>query len=91
MSSDKLRQHLIQLHRELQDVDAFDEETAGLLGTLMQDIAGALAREGLATPADHGAPLGEQLGSAIERLEETHPRLVATMRDVSGMLSNLGI
>jgi len=87
----KLRQDLQDLHRKLQQIQSLSDGEQGLLSALQTDIQRLLSTEGDADHANRHIHLSERLSGAIEDLEEQHPALVTLMRDVSDMLSNLGI
>ena len=87
----KLRQDLRDLHSKLQQMQSLSDGEQNLLSTLQADIQRLLGATDDADHADQHIHLSERLSSAIEDLEEQHPTIVTLMRDVSDMLSNLGI
>lgn len=91
MDNDSLRKHLEELHRELDGVESVDDSTQELLSTLVSDIRLLLAGHSPTQSTEDELSVGDRLALAIEQLGESHPVLVAMMRDASEMLSNLGI
>jgi len=84
----KLTENLMALHEKLEKTEAISPDEHHLLTILCADIRRLLGPE---WEADQHTPLSKRLAAAIEDLEEQHPALVTLMRDVSDMLSNLGI
>ncbi len=90
INSDQLRNRLKKLHADLQQTRSVDDESRGLLASLRSDIEHLLSQPEEEDQTGHRA-LRERLMIAVEQFEETHPTLVATMRGVTDMLSNIGI
>lgn len=87
----ELRNNLRELHTKLQQLQSVDAEEQELLGALRTEVRRLLNEPKVDDDADRHIPLSERLSVAVEDLEEQHPTLVTLMRDVSDMLSNLGI
>ncbi len=90
MDKDQLRDRLKRLHVDLQQTSSVGDESRELLASLKSDIEHLLSQPEGEDQTGHRA-LRERLMIAVEQFEETHPTLVATMRGVTDMLSNIGI
>ena len=84
----ELREHLVQLHDELEGTDSVDLESRELLSSLLDDIHSLLGDEGDATSRQS---LVDRLGDATRRFETTHPTLATTGGRGMDTLANLGI
>jgi hypothetical protein len=90
MERQRLRQRLEELHRELEQTESVEDESARrLLEELMDDIREILGRSEEAEESH--APFLERLQEATLRFEESHPRLARTAARVVDALSSLGI
>ena len=90
MNEHRLLEELKQLHDELQQADSVDEEARELLDSLSKDIQNLIGSGAEAGIEGHSA-LQKRLLVVGERFEESHPQLVSLARNISDMLSNLGI
>ena len=91
MASDsELRDHLRQLHEELDSTDSVDTDARQLLGELLADIHSLLDRSDEKSPHSPHS-LVERLEGATRELETSHPTLYATVGRLIDTLSNLGI
>ncbi len=85
----QLREHLEELHTELESADAMDERSKDLIDSVVRDIQKLLDRE----PGTSHQPQGliERLRDATRHFEENHPDLSAAVGRVMNTLSNMGI
>lgn len=85
---DELHTTLTRLHDELHEARSVSAENRHLLTELMDDIRRVLEGE----PASPGeAGLRERLEESVYELEDAHPHLVASIRNVVNYLSATGI
>ena len=84
MSDQELRQKLEALHHELSQVGEVDEDLERLLSDIRSDIEVVMERS-------DPQSFGDLLGEAVERFEETHPRLASAMGAVIDQLARMGI
>ena len=90
MDKQQLDERLRQLHDEIQQVEAADENNQALLTKLQRDIRELLdAQEDDRTHRYTG--IGDQLREGIERFEASHPNLTLTMGQLAEMLAKMGI
>jgi len=84
----RLEGSLRNLRAEIEALDLGDEEARRRLDTLVRDIETALEH-----PKRSGdqKSLGEQLKMATLKLEVSHPRLAAVMKEVMESLGAMGI
>ncbi|HLE83910.1 MAG TPA: DUF4404 family protein [Thermoanaerobaculia bacterium] len=87
----ELHRTLERLHDELHDAERVGESDRALLEELMADIQRVLDE-----PAEEAAAAGHQglkdrLTESVYELEESHPQLVASVRNVVNYLSAMGI
>ena len=84
----RLEGSLRSLRAEIEALDLGDEEARRRLDKLVQDLETALEH-----PKRTGEQksLGEQLKMAILKLEVSHPRLAAVMKEVVEALGSMGI
>ena len=88
----QLREHLEQLHREIEIegdkfVDAADKKLlAELLADLHRVLDSAEARA-----ADDEEPLADRVAHAIETFEESHPTLTAMLARLSEALGRIAV
>ena len=90
MPEKRLRATLEELHRELEQAEAVDEEARTLLDDALRDIRAVLDRPGGEPPREADS-LVERLSVWTERFEESHPALTAAVNRVASALSHLGI
>ena len=86
MTDQKLTQLLEQLLGELSNATGLDDKSRELLRALNADIESLLERSG-----ESRASLLERLEESIERFEESHPALTATLAQLLNALNNAGI
>lgn len=85
----ELRNTLARLHEELRAGQPLDADARELLETLASDIE-RLLHPGSREPEALEA-LARRLAEAIERFEESHPALTATVNRVADALARMGI
>lgn len=87
MDTDKpqLREALERLHAELEQTKTVDPEARQLLQHLQNDIQAVLRKPN----ASSWASLGRRLDDAVARLEETHPDLTLTIKQVLDNLAGV--
>jgi hypothetical protein len=94
MSDALLKQHLGNLHSELENAyaldDTVDEETEKLLQEIIKDVQTLLAHQGGEHP-DHHSTIKERLDGSARHFDVSHPKLASTMRTVVSTLNNMGI
>ena len=91
--SDKLHEIVTNLHSEMEQLDASDPEVRDELRGALGEIQQALA-EGKSSPAekaDDEKSLIEQLTSAAQHYEDTHPHLSRMIGSVIDTLARMGI
>jgi hypothetical protein len=91
MERRELQENLERLHDELHDAGAVSPGNRELLAELARDI-----RRVLDEPEESGSTarhqgLKDRLTESIFELEESHPQLVASVRNVVNYLSAMGI
>ena len=84
MSDQELRQKLEALHHELSQVGEVDEDLERLLSDIRSDIEVVMVRS-------DPQSFGDLIGEAVERFEESHPRLASAMGAVIDQLARMGI
>ncbi|MBW2279474.1 MAG: DUF4404 family protein [Deltaproteobacteria bacterium] len=89
MEKRHLEELLESLHRELGDADTVDEDSRSLLHGMMDEIRQALERSG--EDADGGSPINRRLQEIALRFETDHPRIAATISQLTDSLAKLGI
>ena len=82
----RLRDLLDDLHRELGDADAIDDESRAQLQETLEEIRAALEPE-----AASGGGMGRRLQELALRFETDHPRIAATIRQLTDSLAKMGI
>jgi hypothetical protein len=90
MEQQQLHERLKQLHAELQQVGAVDEESRALLQKIEDDIQAVLTLKAGEHPHRYRR-FGEGLRAGIERFEASHPDLALTMGQLADMLAKMGI
>ena len=89
MERRQLEELLESLHRELGNAEAVDEDSRSLLHGMMDEIRQALERSG--EDADGGSPLNRRLQELALRFETDHPRIAATISQLTDSLAKMGI
>ncbi len=86
----ELREHLRQLHEELDATESVDADAHELLNHLLNDIRSLLDRS---TEESQHTPhsLAERLETATRDFETSHPTLYTTVGRLMDALSNMGI
>ncbi len=82
-----LSEILEELHQTLERVSEIGSEEREALRLAARDIRGALGR----APAEGESSLSEQLRDAVERFEDSHPKLTQVVGRVADALSDIGI
>lgn len=85
MEKPKLQQKLEELHTELGNTRAVDPAARQLLEHLQMDIRATLKNSN----AQNHASLVKRLNAAVTKLEESHPELTKTIKDVLDNLANV--
>jgi hypothetical protein len=88
----QLREHLEQLHREIEAESAkvADASDKALLAELLGDLDRVL-RAARPAGADAEEPLSERLANAIDNFEESHPTLTATLSRLAEALGRIAV
>ncbi len=89
MQKRQLEDLLETLHRELGDAEAVDEDSRSLLHGMMDEIRQALERSGKGE--DTRGPLNRRLQDLALRFETDHPRIAATLSQLTDSLAKMGI
>ncbi|HJZ68704.1 MAG TPA: DUF4404 family protein [Blastocatellia bacterium] len=90
MDKEQLHNTLVELHRELQQIESVDEHERQILQQLMTDIrklTGSRDSDQLHAPDR----LVEELTEGIERFEASHPQATMLMGQVADALAKMGI
>lgn len=90
MDRRELRETLETLHEELRGTRTVSEADRELLEELMADVRRVLDSRAEAPAARHDG-LADRLDRALYELQEDHPQLVASIRNVVNYLSAMGI
>ena len=90
MDRQDLDEKLLQLHRELQQIESVDEDERKLLQQLRIDIRELLEDEE-GKQAQRYKRAAEGLRESIERLEARHPTATMLMGQTVEMLAKMGI
>ncbi len=90
MDNKDLRNLLLQLHNEIENAQAVDEQDTELLQHLEGDINSLLARSGK-NPARVQPSTVDRLELALSRFEITHPSLTVAISKVLDSLSGAGV
>ena len=85
----RLEASLRDLRAEIAELPLSDAETRRRLHTLIQDLEQAL--DDPAGIGDERKSLGEQLRTAVLRLEASHPRVAGVVNEVIESLGSMGI
>ena len=95
MDKTELQQTLAQVHTELADAQAVDQDTRALLTTLTNDIQRLLEKdEAPPTKPDSDTddgPLSKQVRGLVLQFESEHPKLTTALNQVADGLASLGI
>ena len=79
---------LERLQKELESLDAINEETEKVLQALRQDVA-ALAEE--QPPTEHPHGIIERLRVASQQFESSHPKLASFIEGLIDGLGQIGV
>lgn len=90
MDRRELRQTLETLHEELHAAETVSESDRALLEELQADLRRVLDSETEGPEGPHEG-LRDRLDQALYELQEDHPQLVASIRNVVNYLSAMGI
>jgi hypothetical protein len=90
MDNKELREHLLQIHDEIEVTRTVDEKGKELLQDLDEDIRALLARSG-ANHIEINPPIITRLQGALDHFEITHPDLTLLISKLLESLSNAGI
>jgi ElaB/YqjD/DUF883 family membrane-anchored ribosome-binding protein len=90
MERRELHETLEKLHQELHGTRSVSEADHALLEELMAEVRRVLDHQGDA-PAERHQGLRDRLDAALYELEEDHPQLVSSVRNVVNYLSSMGI
>jgi hypothetical protein len=90
MDDQDLRKQLTQLHKEIEETGAVDEEGRQMLLHLQTDIRTLLERSG-SGPIQAHPTLVQSMVDSVEHFEVTHPNLTNVLNQVLATLSNAGI
>ena len=85
MDLSQLHQTLTQLHTELEQTQAIDDESRQLLEHLRSDIQAALKEP---SPTTHKS-LRERLSAAVVHFEDSYPDLTLTLKQVLDNLAQI--
>lgn len=88
MTDPTLHSLLEKLHEELQHIDSMDEKGRDLLRGLDAEIRALLDRSG---EQAEDASLAQNLQTALDHFEITHPRLTMAISEMLNALNNAGI
>ncbi len=83
----QLENSLEKIHRELEDAGKLNDHTVELLQKVQKDIEALLGER--ETQADDS--VRDRLDRAVVQLDENHPELTASLRQIMQVLSNMGI
>lgn len=89
MDKQTLREHLQELHAELQQIESLDVNEREMLQKLAREVQELLRREEHRT--QHYNSLRDQLREAVAQVEASHPRATMLMRQVIDQLAFMGI
>jgi flagellar biosynthesis/type III secretory pathway protein FliH len=90
MDDNKSRELLQQLHDEINNLKAVDENSSKLLRDIDSDIRALLERSG-EHPMEVHPSIIERMEDAVDQFEVTHPELTALISKVMDSLSIAGI
>ncbi len=88
MEQQKLRDLLLQLHQELEQVDSVDTTTEGVLSNLRADMQRLLDEKTGTAKEDES--LVERMKEALSHFEEGHPKLSLTLQLLLESLAKMG-
>lgn len=89
MENDELRSQLTVLHKQLETAIHKDPMDKDLLGHVMQDIVRIASGEDLQPEVQED--LLDQIEHKASDFELQHPRVAQTLREITEILSKLGI
>ncbi len=88
----RLKEHLENLHRELEGSERLDDELRTLVGKVDRDIHRLLAADAADADADTGTDvLSAQVREAATNFQAEHPRTYRVLREIADTLAKLGI
>jgi hypothetical protein len=90
MGNEELREHLQEIHQEIEKTQTVDKNGSELLRDLDMDIRALLERSG-ELPGQLHPSLVRQLEGALNHFEITHPDLTLLISRLLESLSNAGI
>jgi hypothetical protein len=90
LDNKELREHLLQIHDEIEITRTVDEKGSELLRDLDGDIRALLERSG-GNPAQINPTIIQRLEGALDHFEITHPDLTMLISKLLESLSNAGI
>jgi seryl-tRNA synthetase len=90
MADKDLKDLLSSLHTQLSGADQVDEQTKGLMKTVISDIEN-LIDPAVETGDEHHSTVMESLEKQALSFETDHPSLMASIREVIDALSRMGI
>lgn len=90
MERGELHDTLEKLHQELHGTRSVSDADHELLEELMAEVRRVLEHPGGA-PAERHEGLRDRLDAALYELEEDHPQLVSSVRNVVNYLTSMGI
>jgi hypothetical protein len=82
----RLEESLRSLRSEIDALDSGDREARQRLGALVEHVERAID-----APGRRDQTLGEQLRTAILKMEVSHPRVAAVLNEVVESLGSMGI
>jgi len=88
MLKEQLKNKLQELHIELKQTESVDEKSKVLLEKLEKEIQQVLERSEEESWYDE---LFEKLEDEVEVLEKTHPSIFSAIKNITTILSNIGI
>lgn len=87
MSDDKIQQLLVELHEQLQEKNALDDETKGLLQQVLDDVKDGLNKETTEFEQD----LPDRIEQHAVQFEQEHPTLSGILRQIIDTLGRIGV
>lgn len=90
MEEQNLQELLQQLHHDLEQTDAVDEQTEKMLQDVMADIQ-QLLQSPDAESTEHPHTLADRMNDIMYRLDESYHPLVVLIGQITNSLSNMGI
>ncbi|WP_338846668.1 DUF4404 family protein [Massilia sp. W12] len=91
MQEEQLKQTLRELHQQLSQTEQLDGELQRLLGVLNDDIEELLEREEEREADENSFGLTRRSQELTAQFAAQHPKLEPVLRELSRLLSNMGI